>query len=57
MPFLNVKPFNFFSLPSFMTQKGTRVVFPNCRQFHQRFTSAFFVQNFGAKNYEAVFLV
>jgi len=24
-------------------------------QFHQRFTRAFFVQNFGAKNYKAVF--
>jgi len=27
-----------------------------CRQFHQRFMGAFFVQNFGAKNYKAVFL-
>ncbi len=26
-------------------------------QFHQRFTHAFFVQNFGAKNYKAVFWV
>jgi len=25
-------------------------------QFHQRFTHAFFVQNFGAKNYKALFL-
>jgi hypothetical protein len=24
-----------------------------CRQFHQRFTRGFFVQNFGAKNYKA----
>jgi 4-aminobutyrate aminotransferase-like enzyme len=24
-----------------------------CRQFHQRFTRAFFVQNFGAKNHKA----
>jgi len=24
-----------------------------CSQFHQRFTRAFFVQNFGAKNYKA----
>jgi len=27
------------------------------RQFHQHCTSAFFVQNFGAKNYNAVFWV
>jgi hypothetical protein len=25
----------------------------DCRQFHQRFTREFFVQNFGAKNYKA----
>ena len=28
-----------------------------CSQFHQRFTSMFFVQNFGAKNYKALFWV
>jgi len=28
-----------------------------CRQFHQSFTHAFFVQNFGAKNHKAVFWV
>jgi len=27
-------------------------VFTSCRQFHQRFTRAFFVRNFGAKNYK-----
>jgi len=27
------------------------------RQFHQRFTHTFFVQNFGAQNYKAVFCV
>jgi len=28
-----------------------------CGQFHQCYTCAFFRQNFGAKNYEAVFWV
>jgi len=32
-----------------------RRLYIDCRQFHQRFTRAFFVQSFGAKNYKSVF--
>jgi len=35
-------------------QKHAREMFVYpCSQFHQRFTSMFFVQNFGAKNHKA----
>ncbi len=34
-------------------ERGLDIKWPICRQFHQRFTCAFFVWNFGSKNYKA----
>jgi hypothetical protein len=54
----------YFSMPGFFKdkfyKKPLQLLEPYniiCCQFHQHVTSAFFVQNFGVKNYKAVFLV